>query len=305
MKPYTLRFILVGALVLALQTEADAQIDSARAKIQQIIEHANGRVGVTVIGPERGDTLSFNAHGHFPMQSVYKFPLALAVLNQVDRGKLSLDRKILVRKKDLLPRTWSPLRDKYPDGNVSVPLSELLAFTVSQSDNNGCDILFRLLGGPRTVNRYVHSLGISDIAIVATEAEMHRGWEVQYRNWCSPGAMAELLSRFSRDTILSAKSRDYLWDLMVNTTTAPGRLKGQLPSGTVVAHKTGSSGTNEKGMAAATNDVGIVVLPDGRHCIIVVFVSDSTADEKARDEIIAEIARAVWGSFVGRPGLQR
>jgi beta-lactamase class A len=305
MKTYTSQCILAGALTLVLHAPVAAQLDSARAKIGRTIARVDGQVGVAVIGPESGDTLSFNADGHFPMQSVFKFPLALDVLMQVDRGKLSLDQGILVRKKDLLPGTWSPLRDKYLRGNVRVPLSELLAFTVSQSDNNGCDILFRLLGGPRTVHRVIHSLGISDIAIVATEAEMHRGWEVQYSNWCSPVAMARLLYEFSRDTILSAKSRDYLWDLMVRTTTASGRLKGQLPLGTVVAHKSGSSGTNEKGMAAATNDVGIMVLPDGRHCIVVVFLSNSTADEKARDNTIADIARVVWDSFVAPVDLHR
>jgi beta-lactamase class A len=78
---------------------------------------------------------------------------------------------------------------------------------------------------------------------------------------------------------------------------SPGRLKGLLPEGTIVAHKTGSSGKNESGLAAATNDVGIVTLPNGKHFIIVVFVSDSKADDKTRDNIIAEITRAVWDKY--------
>ena len=81
------------------------------------------------------------------MQSVYKYPLALAILNQVDKGIFSLEQKIHIKKEDLLPDTWSPLRKKYPDGNADITLDELLNITVSQSDNNGCDILFRLIGG--------------------------------------------------------------------------------------------------------------------------------------------------------------
>ncbi len=84
-----------------------------------------------------------------PMLSVFKFHIALAVLNQVDKGNLTLDQKILIKKSDLLENTWSPLREKYPDGNVELPLSEIITYTVAQSDNNGCDILLRLIGGTK------------------------------------------------------------------------------------------------------------------------------------------------------------
>jgi beta-lactamase class A len=274
-----------------------AQMDSLRSRIEQIIGRTNGKIGVAILGLESNDSLTVDGNGKYPMQSVYKFPLALAVLNQVDKGALSLDQRIFVKKEDLAPDTWSPLREKYPDGNIKVTLDELLSYTVSQSDNNGCDILFRLVGGPGTVNQYIHGLGITEMAIVATEAEMHKDWEVQYRNWSSPAAMGQLLRTFYRDSILSQKCTDYLEQLMVKTVSGPQRLKGLLPPGTIVAHKTGSSGTNDQGLAAATNDVGIVTLPDGKHLIIVVFVSNSSAGDKARDEVIAAIAKTVWDVY--------
>lgn len=297
---YRAAHLAVPFLLFSVPATASSRLDTLRAEIQRIIDHASGQVGVAIIGPDSRDTLTWNGNGRFPMQSVYKFPLALAVLDRVDRGTLFLDQKIHVTNGDLLPRTWSPLREKYPGGNVDVTLDELLGFTVSESDNNGCDILFRLLGGTGEVHRYIHGLGVTDMAIVATEEEMHRGWDVQFRNWSSPAAMARLLSMFLRDSILSKSSREYLWHLMVKTSTGPGRLKGQLPAGTPVAHKTGSSGVNEKGIAAATNDVGIVTLPGGENFVIVVFVSNSAADENARDEVIASIARAAWDACTER-----
>lgn len=271
--------------------------DSLRIKIENISSNFKGKVGVAVIGLAKDDTLSFNGNERFPMQSVYKFPLAIAILNQVDKGKFTLDQKIHLNKEDLLPNTWSPLKEKYPDGNVDITLDELLAVTISLSDNNGCDILFRLIGGTDKVNKYIHELGISDIAITATEAEMHEDWDVQYRNWCSPVAMTQLLYKFFNDSILSEKSREFLYTVMVKTTTCPGRLKGLLPEGAIVAHKTGSSGENENGLAAATNDVGIITLPNGKYLFITVFVSDSMADEKTRDKIIAEISKLFWNYY--------
>ena len=271
--------------------------DSLRIKIESIVNGASGKVGVSILGFEPYDTLTINGSGKFPMQSVFKFPLALAILNQVDKGRFSLEQKIHLNKDNLLPETWSPLREKYPDGGVDITLDELLTATVSQSDNNGCDILFRLIGGTKKVEQYIHSLGIKDIAIVATEAEMHIDWQIQYHNWSSPTAMNQLLYKFFYGKILSQKSRDYLNQVMVKTTTSPDRLKGLLPKGTIVAHKTGSSGENENGLAAATNDIGIVTLPDGKRFIISVFVSDSMADEKTRNKISAEIVKAVWDNY--------
>ncbi|HAP36284.1 MAG TPA: hypothetical protein DCQ28_10200 [Bacteroidetes bacterium] len=127
---------------------------------------------------------------------------------------------------------------------------------------------------------------------------MHTDWNIQYRNYSSPYAMAKLLAKFYRDSILFQKSREYLWNVMVKTTTGAKRLKGKLPEGTIVGHKTGSSGTNENGLTAATNDVGIVILPNKMPIAIVVFVSDSNAKEIIREEIIADIAKAVWDAYV-------
>ena len=112
--------------------------------------------------------------------------------------------------------------------------------------------------------------------------------------------MVQLLYKLFYGNILSEKSRDYLYQVMVKTSTSSGRLKGLLPEGTIVARKSGSSGENENGLAAATNDAGIVTLPNGKHFIIAVFVSDSRADEKTRDKIIAEITKAVWDYYIIR-----
>lgn len=290
-----IRFVILQSLVLALT--AFGQLDSARTAINAVTAHATGLVGVAVIDLKSGDTLTVRNDVHFPMQSVYKFPLALAVLDQVDKGTMALDQTIHISKADLRPDTWSPLREAYPSGNVGLSLDSLLRYAVAQSDNNSCDILFRLLGGTEVVQRYIHSLGIEDISIVATEAEMHQEWDVQYRNWSSPLAMARLLQLFYSGGILSHHSRDYLWRVMASSGTGLKRIKGLLPAGTVVAHKTGSSGTNREGVAAATNDVGIIVFPDGRCVALAVFVSDSNALDEERDKVIAEIARAVWKAY--------
>ncbi|MES2517604.1 MAG: class A beta-lactamase, subclass A2 [Bacteroidota bacterium] len=277
-----------------------SQTNLLRNKIAEIVKSKQATIGVAILDFENKDTLTYNNDFHFPMQSVYKFHLAFAVLNQVDAGKLSLNQKIYLTKTDLLPDTWSPLRDKYPAGNVEIPLSEIISYTVSQSDNNGCDILFRLLGGPQKINQYIHNLGIKDVAIVATEEEMHKDWNVQYTNWSTPFAATKLLEKFYRKKILSKSSQDFLWKIMVETTTGPNKIKGFLPKDVIVGHKTGFSGANKEGLTGATNDIGIIKLPSGKQFAISVFVCNSKEDEKTNDRVIAEISKAAWDYYSGK-----
>ena len=117
--------------------------------------------------------------------------------------------------------------------------------------------------------------------------------DVQYRNSSTPDAMAALLRAFYEGRGLSTASRALLLQWMTETGTGPHRIKGLLPAGTVVAHKTGTSNTVD-GVTRATNDVGLITLPDGRHLVVAVFVSDSKAQDDVREGVIARIARAAY-----------
>lgn len=276
-----------------------SQLSTLRSKIEAITQDKKATIGVSILDLEKGDTLTLNNSHHFPMQSVYKFHLVLAVLNQVDKGKMTLNQPIFVKKSDLLPNLWSPMKEKYPEGNVSLPLREILQFTVSQSDNSGCDLLFRLIGGPEKANRYIRSLGIKDVAIKNPEVEIQADWSVQYQNWTTPSAATKLLASFYKKNILSKNSYDFLWKTMVETTTGPNKIKGKLPKEAIVAHKTGYSGTNKEGLVGATNDIGIVILPNGKKFAIALFVSDSMENEKTNDGIMADMAKVVWDYYLG------
>jgi len=293
-----LSFAVLLILFVTFNHSAIAQKDNLKKKIEAISKDAKGIVGVGIMDLTSRETILINEKHKFPMQSVFKFPLGMTVLDQVDKGKLTLDQKIHITKEDLNPDTWSPLQKKYPEGNVDVTIEELLSYTVSNSDNNTCDILFKLVGGPDKVQDYMRELGIKEMNIVATEAGMSKGWNVQYTNWCRPSAMLKLLDVFYQGKNLSKTSSDFLWKIMTETTTGPNKMKGLLPAGAKVAHKTGASGTNDKGIMAATNDVGIMTLPNSKQIAVVVYVSDTPVDEKTRDGVIAQIAKAAWDYYL-------
>jgi beta-lactamase class A len=292
------KLITITVLTFCLiVNSASAQDQSIAKKLDSIVSSKQATVGISVQIMETGDTVSLNGNHRFPMQSVYKFHLALAILNLVDKKELRLDQKVLLKKKDLHPDTHSPLRDKYPDGNVSVTIDELLRFTVGQSDNNGCDILFKLVGGTKIVDRYIKSLGIANVSIVGTEAQMHAKYKIQFKNYSSPKAATALLLKFAGGKILQENSSKYLMEIMQNSPSGPNKLKGLLPLGTVVAHKTGYSGIDQTGLTYATNDIGIVTLPNGNHMIISAFVTMSKESEAVNDRIIAELAKVAFEKY--------
>jgi len=289
--------LLIIAFACSFQSYAEPG-ELLKQQINLILEGKNATVGVAILGGDSSDYLSINGDKQLPMQSVFKYHLALAVLHQVDNGNLSLADKITVTKKDLDNNLWSPIRKKYPDG-AKLALAEVLKYTVAKSDNVGCDILFRILGGPKVVETFLHQKGIMDIAIAYDEMTQQLVWGRQYKNWTTAEASISALKLFyeNKGSLLSPDSHRFLWDIMKASPYGKKAIKGKLPKGTVVAHKTGHSGKNKAGLTAAQNDIGIVFLPDGRHFYISVLVSDSLETPEVNEKIISDIAKLTWDYF--------
>jgi beta-lactamase class A len=294
MKKVALPFIFLAIFLAPRQLLA--QNDSLRMQIVQIAKQSKGIVGVSILGLETRDTLNYNGNSRMVMHSVMKFPIAMTVLDLVDKGKYKLDQQMKLSKKDMPPKLYSPLRDKYPDG-TQIALSELLGYMVSLSDNTACDYLLNKIGGPKVVEEHLQSLGVKGIMVNASEGEMAAAWEVQYTNWCKPAEMVHLLDILYQGKALSKTSNDFLYRIMTETSTGPNRIRGLLPKDAVIAHKTGTSPTNDEGLSPATNDVGIITLPNDKHMAIAIFVCNPTADEATREGVIAKIAKAAWDTY--------
>lgn len=264
-----------------------------RQQVRAISADAQGKVSVACSLPGSSLNCDLNPDAHPPMQSVFKLPLALAVLHQVEQRRFSLDQPVRFLPEDrILPHAYSPLQDKYPEAGVDVPLQELLRLAVSLSDNVAADILLRMAGGPVVVNDYISSLGVRGFHLQDGEHTLHRDVSAQYRNWFEPAGAVQLLRRISDNSPITPGHTSLLLSWMESSVKTK-RLNGDLPEGTRVAHKAGTSDV-DNGLAHATNDIGLITLPDGRRLAIAVFVTDSTADEATREKVIARIGRAAY-----------
>ena len=287
MRSFIVFLCLVPTLLFARQTQLETQLKEA-------IKGKKAEIGIAVIIDGK-DTVTVNNDIHYPLMSVFKFHQALALADYMGKQKQSLETRLPIKKSDLKPDTYSPLRDKYPQGGTEMSIADLLRYTLQQSDNNACDILFNYQGGPDAVNKYIYSLGIRECAIVGTETAMHEDLNLCYENWTTPLAAAELVEIFRKKPLFPKVYKDFIFQTMVECQTGQDRLVAPLLNKKVtVGHKTGTGDLNAKGQQIGCNDIGFVLLPGGRTYSIAVFVKDSEENNQANSKIIADISRIVY-----------
>jgi beta-lactamase class A len=263
---------------------------------RQIALASGGTVGAAALHLTSGFRASLNGAARFPLASVCKVPIAMNMLALVDEGKFYFDDRI-----DVLPEevttSVSPIGKRWP-GEKSFRLDEMLTLMVAESDNTAVETLYRVGGLPASMAARFRQWHTEGIRIDRPEsqcgrdaaASMHR-FLADPRDTATPDGMVDFLRRTFRGELLSAASTARLVRSMEATTTFPGRIKGLLPAGTVVAHKTGTTAT-VKGLNGSTNDVGVITLPGGGQLAVAFFVKGSRRELEVRDSAIARMAKA-------------
>ena len=282
-------FVLVFAILVSCKSS-----DCLKDKVAKLANDNDFTLGLAIYDYESDILVTLNGDKHFPMQSVYKFPIALAVLDYVDNQKLSLMKPVFIAKRKLKSNTWSPIQQKFPNQDVEISLRELVYYSVNQSDNNGTDVLLEMIGGAKVVNDYIGGCGIDDIAIENTEAELKSDWQLQFNNSITPNAAIELLRKFDSGVMLHENTQEFLIETMTNTVSE--NMKKGLPDGSVVIHKTGASGYRD-GVSAATNDIGIIIMPNKRKIAYAIFITDSKESQAEIYNIFTKIATLIYESY--------
>ncbi len=293
---------------------------------------SGGVVGTSALHLESGKHISLNGSESFPLASVCKLPVALHLLAEVDEGRRRLDGEIEILARDVRP--WvSRVAELWPS-RTRYPLQELIRLMITESDNTAVDALFRVGGGPAAITarlRGWHITGMrldrseglcnleaAGIAHLPPEPEwtpamfdrlfksatprMRSAGLTRFladpRDTATPDATVELLARAFRGELLQKRTTERLIAIMQATQTGDQRLKGLLPPGTVVAHKTGTTAT-VAGLNGSTNDAGVITLPGGKgHLAVAVYVKASRRPTEVRERIIARIARAAFDAWI-------
>lgn len=295
-----MRKIIILLAIISASSLVHGNVDSLRNKIIAYCNNYQATVGVAVTFIEDADTLSVNGHKMLPMLSVYKLPIAMCVLNNVDKGGLTLNTPINISNEDMHQNTWSPLRNKLNGADTSIQLSEIIQYNLIQSDNNCCDILLKAIGGVKTVQAYLKQIGLPNIEVNNTEWEIFQSPNLIYSNKATPSDITSLLNKLYNQKLFSDSCFNFLWKTLSDCSTGNNRIRGRLPKETEVAHKTGTSFTTKEGITPAINDVGIITLPNGKHVAVAIFVSESRENRETNERIIADLTEIIWEYSVNR-----
>jgi beta-lactamase class A len=268
--------------------------DAALAgRLRELSRAVGGTVGIAAVHVQTGRTVEVQGARALPLFSVFKLPLAVAILKDAEDGRLRLDQKVRVTPAEVVQ--GAPENTALWKRPTERTIRELLELSIARSDNTSTDKLLELLGGPGAVTRRLSAMGVQGITIRRSVREFLADRRAPHGNTASALDLARLLSRLQKGDLLRADSRQALFGFMAAATTGLNRLRAGVPPGTSVADKTGSGPGG-----SATNDVGLITLPDGTHLAVAVLVTGSRRPVPAQEKLIADVARAVYEAFPPR-----
>lgn len=289
-----MRILLFISTLLCNLNLCLGQTPELKKEIEIIVGGKDLKLGFALYDFSTGKSISINGNDKYPMQSVFKFPIGVALLDCVSRGEFSLSDSVTLTKADLLPDLWSPIRERWPEG-VRLPLVSVMTYMVAHSDNIATDFLIHKIGGVARIQDIVNRLGAKKINIRNTEAEIQGSWSVQFDNWTTPNAMVDFLRLMNDGKLLDKANTTVLWEIMASASS--GSVNRLVPKTVTFARKTGYSGVNSQGIIAAQNDVGIIEFEDGRRVAYAIFLTDSTLCTDAGYDILAQIGKAIWKAY--------
>jgi len=269
------------------------------SELQQELEdfsaNCGAEIGIAVILNDT-DTVEVNGNHNFPMNSVMKLFQAVAVAQRIHDDGKTVDSVLHISPDEMHPLTYSPMREIYKDHAViDISISELLEYSLQQSDNNACDILFDHIISPASTQNAIQNLGIDAFGIAAYERTMYDNNSAAYLNFCQPIAAAALINRLYTDTIVHPDLKEFLTTTLNGCSTGLRRLPNAFEgTGAVVGHKTGTGFDSSDGLPQGINDVGFVQMQRSEgHAAIAVFIETSPFPIERTEQIICDVGNIV------------
>jgi beta-lactamase class A len=293
----------------------------------------NGSAGISVVSLNEGWQADYNATTLFPQQSCSKLWVAITAMDAVDKGRVSLNDKVTLRRDDLT-LFHQPISSKILGGGHTTTLGSLLFTAITESDNTANDKLMRSIGGPEAVSNMIAAKGLGSIRFYDGERALQSKiagliWSQSYSigdafykargalptsvrrssferyiadpyDGAAPHAVALALARLKKGELLSPASTQRLLATMGSTKTGALRVRAALKPGWKWSHKTGT-GQNFKGRVGGINDIGILTAPDGSNYAMAIMTVPNKSDGASQD-LMQDVAKAVMANHDARRG---
>ncbi|KVW90527.1 PEN family class A beta-lactamase, Bcc-type [Burkholderia cepacia] len=260
---------------------------AAGQMLAELESSVGGRLGVCAIDTASGRVIEHRADERFPFCSTFKAMLSAAVLAQSVERPALLQQRVTYTRADLV--NYSPVSEKHVGEGMTV--AALCEAAIQYSDNSAANLLMKLLGGPAAVTAYARSIGDDTFRLDRWETELNTALPGDLRDTTTPAAMAASMRVLMVGDALPAAQRAQLVAWMRGNKVGDKRLRAGVPAGWTVGDKTGT------GDYGTTNDAGVVWLPSRVPIAVAVYYTQTRADARSKDDVIASVARIVVQAF--------
>ncbi|MBD2247031.1 serine hydrolase [Nostoc sp. FACHB-888] len=232
--------------------------------------------GIFFLDLATGNYIDINGEKRFAAASTIKFPLLVALFQEIDAGRIKLTDKLVMRR-DLRVGEAGTMKYKPIGTKFSVLQTATLMMTIS--DNTATNMVLDRLGGAARVNQRFRGWGLQNTAIKNLLPD------IPGKNTTSSKDLVRLAALVSNKRLLSTNSRNRVLGIMrrVKTNTL---LPAGIGKGATIAHKTGT-------LRFIIGDAGIIQMPNGKSYLAGVLVQRPNHDRRAGD-FVREVSRRVY-----------
>ena len=276
-----------------------ARADTAKLHrtLDSLSDAHHGVVGYAVVNLETGERLSRNADEPFPTASLIKVPIAVALMEQVAAGQLSLDDRITVLRIEKVP--GAGILQFLHDG-AEITIRDAMWLMLTLSDNTATNLLLARVemrrvwdamekrGLPRTK---VHSKVFLRLASVAPDSSVKYGLGVS-----TPNEMARLFAMLADGKAVTPAADSVIMDMLDHN--EDGQLLQRYVDGIRAPHKTGATDAVRTECAVFYLQSRVVACAFTRENQDQRWVLDSEPQRA-----LAELGRAITGAWP-RPAAQ-
>lgn len=240
--------------------------------------------GMFFLDLQTGNYLDIYGEKVFPAASTIKYPILIALYQDVEAGKVKLNETLVVRRDLKAERQGSGDLQFKP---VGTKLSVLATATkmITISDNTATNMIIDRLGGKERLNQRFRSWGLQNTVIRRLLGDF------KGTNTTSPKDLVRLSVLIDNNKLISEASRTKVLSIMQRVKNRR-LLPAGLGKGAVIAHKTGTLGI-------ILGDAGIIELPTGKRYLAGIFVKRPFGDTRARD-FISQVSKLVYG-YLNQP----
>lgn len=235
--------------------------------------------GMFFVDLQTGDYLDINGDRAFSAASTIKFPILIALFQEIEAGRIHLDDK-LVERADLIVGGSGDLQYKPAGSKFTVLETATKMMTIS--DNVATNMIIDRLGGKNFLNKRFSSWGLQQTQI------NHLLVDEYGTNKTSAKDLVKLSALVANNQLINDNSRNLIYKMMGNCHNQSLLPKG-LGAGATIYHKTGT-------LRFVLGDAGIIKTASGKVYLAGIIVKRPNHDESAI-RFIREVSRLAYNYF--------